>query len=106
MEQKNKLTPMQEKAINHGKGNALVSASAGSGKTFVVIERIIRLIIEEGVGVDEILAVTFTKLAAQEMKDKLRSALTKKYLQVGDSRLKEQLDLVSSSDISTIHSFC
>ena len=106
MEQKNKLTPMQEKAINHGKGNALVSASAGSGKTFVVIERIIRLIIEEGVGVDEILAVTFTKLAAQEMKDKLRSALTKKYLQEGDSRLKEQLDLVSSSDISTIHSFC
>ena len=54
MEVKNNLTPMQEKAIMHGKGNAIVSASAGSGKTFVVIERIIRLIIEDGVSVDEI----------------------------------------------------
>lgn len=106
MKQLNKLTPMQEKAIMHGSGNALVSASAGSGKTFVVIERIIRLIIEEGVGIDEILAVTFTKLAAQEMKDKLRSALTKKYISTGDNRLKEQLELINASDISTIHSFC
>ncbi len=106
MEVKNNLTPMQEKAIMHGKGNALVSASAGSGKTFVVIERIIRLITLEGVSVDEILAVTFTKLAAQEMKDKLRSALTKKYLQTSDDWLKQQLELVSNADISTIHSFC
>lgn len=106
MEKKNNLTPMQEKAIMHGKGNALVSASAGSGKTFVVIERIIRLIVEEGVKVDEILAVTFTKLAAQEMKDKLRSALTKKYLATKDERLKEELELVNGADISTIHSFC
>ena len=106
MEVKNNLTPMQEKAIMHGKGNAIVSASAGSGKTFVVIERIIRLIIEDGVSVDEILAVTFTKLAAQEMKEKLRLALTKKYLQTGDNRLKEQLDLIGVADISTIHSFC
>ena len=106
MEKKNNLTPMQEKAIMHGKGNALVSASAGSGKTFVVIERIIRLIAEEGVSVNEILAVTFTKLAAQEMKDKLRSALTKKYLATKDERLKGELELINVSDISTIHSFC
>ncbi len=106
MKQTNNLTPMQEKAIMHGNGNALVSASAGSGKTFVVIERIIRLIIEENVSLDEILAVTFTKLAAQEMKDKLRSALTKKYLLTGENRLKEQLELINACDISTIHSFC
>ncbi len=106
MSNRNNLTPMQQKAIMHGTGNALVSASAGSGKTFVVIERIIRLIIEEGVKVDEILAVTFTKLAAQEMKDKLKLALTKKYLSTGEERLKQELEQISISDISTIHSFC
>ncbi len=106
MSKNNTLTAMQLKAIMHGKGNALVSASAGSGKTFVVIERIIRLILEENVKVDEILAVTFTKLAAQEMKDKLLSALTKKYLSVKDINLKNQLDLIPSADICTIHSFC
>ena len=103
---KPKLTEMQERAVLHGKGNALVSASAGSGKTHVVIERIIRLIIEEGVSVKKILAVTFTKLAAEEMKEKLKTALTKKYLATKDKRLKEELDFVNGSDISTIDSFC
>ena len=106
MSNKNILTPMQLQAINHLGGNALVSASAGSGKTFVVIERIIKLILENGVNVDEILAVTFTKLAAEEMKEKLNSALTKKYLATRDIRLKQQLDLIPSADVSTIHSFC
>ena len=106
MKYKTNLTPMQLKAITHGRGNALVSASAGSGKTFVVIERIIRLIIEENVSVSEILAVTFTKLAAQEMKDKLRDALTKSYLETKNPRFKAEIDKISSSDISTIDSFC
>ena len=75
---KPELTKRQKEAVEHGKGNALVSASAGSGKTHVVIERIIRLIIDEGVPVKNILAVTFTKLAAEEMKEKLKRALTKK----------------------------
>ncbi len=100
------LTEMQLKAVRHLHGNALVSASAGSGKTRVVIDRIIRLITEEGVKVNEILAVTFTKLAAEEMKDKLKTALTKKYLETKDRQYKEQLELVSSSDICTIDSFC
>lgn len=106
MKSNTNLTPMQKKAIMHKNGNALVSASAGSGKTFVVIERIIRLIIEENVSVSEILAVTFTKLAAQEMKEKLRDALTKSYLETKNSRFKEEIDKISSSDISTIDSFC
>lgn len=106
MSKKDNLTPMQRKAVEHVKGNALVSASAGSGKTRVVIDRIIRLITEEGVKVNEILAVTFTKLAAEEMKDKLKNALTKKYLATRDRNYKEQLELVSSSDICTIDSFC
>lgn len=100
------LTTMQKKAVKHLNGNALVSASAGSGKTRVVIDRIIRLITMQGVKVNEILAVTFTKLAAEEMKDKLKTALTKKYLSTRDKIYKEQLDLVSSSDICTIDSFC
>ncbi len=103
---KPKLTEKQALAVNHGKGNALVSASAGSGKTHVVIERIIRLILDEGVPVKNILAVTFTKLAAEEMKEKLKSALSKKYLETKDKRLKEELDSVNACDISTIDSFC
>ena len=107
------LTVNQEKAINHKHidGNAIVSASAGSGKTFVVIKRIIRLITEEDVKVNEILAVTFTNLAAGEMKEKLKSAIIKK---INDkttplelkNRLKIELNNVNSADISTIHSFC
>lgn len=106
MNNKNTLTLMQSKAISHGSGNALVSASAGSGKTFVVIERIIRLILEENVSVSEILAITFTKLAAGEMKDKLKEALTKKYVETKDARLKKEIDLINTADISTIDAFC
>ncbi|MBO7215208.1 MAG: UvrD-helicase domain-containing protein [Clostridia bacterium] len=100
------LTEKQIQAISHGKGNALVSASAGSGKTHVVIERIIRLIIEEKVPVKKVLALTFTKLAAEEMKEKLKKALTKKYLETKQSWLKDELDDVNLADISTIDSFC
>ncbi len=100
-----KLTKAQQDAINHDKGNLLVSASAGSGKTHVIIERIIRLVKDKGVSVDKILAVTFTKLAAEEMKVKLKSALISEYNKTGELYLKEQIKLVSISDISTIHSF-
>ena len=61
------LTKQQQEVINHGSGNILVSASAGSGKTHTMIERVIRLITEENVNVSEILCVTFTEAAAFEM---------------------------------------
>ena len=104
-------TEEQKKAIMRDKGNILVSASAGSGKTFVMIERLIRLITEEKTDVENILAVTFTQLAAQEMKTKLADALTKK-ISDGDisdkerTRLKEQLADVPMASVSTFHSFC
>ena len=104
-------TEEQKKAIMRDKGNILVSASAGSGKTFVMIERLIRLITEEKTDVENILAVTFTQLAAQEMKTKLADALTKK-ISDGDisdkerARLKEQLADVPMASVSTFHSFC
>ena len=67
----NKMTQNQIDAVQKTGKNVLVSASAGAGKTFVMIERIIRLILEENVDVGNILAVTYTNLAASEMKQKL-----------------------------------
>lgn len=99
------LTSKQYECVVHNSGNALVSASAGSGKTHVVIERIITLILDGKTTVDRVLAVTFTKLAAQEMKDKLKRALIKE-INNGRSELKEELENVYNADISTIHSFC
>ena len=91
-------------------GKTLVSASAGSGKTTVMIEKIIRLI-ESGGNVSEILAVTFTKKAASQMKEKLSNALIKAINRketTPEQRiiLKRQLSEVPMADISTIHSFC
>ena len=103
------FTPEQSAAID-AKGKVIVSASAGSGKTTVMIEKIIRQI-TEGVGVDEILAVTFTNKAAASMKEKLCKAIIEEInkpettLQKRNA-LKEQLSLVPSADISTIHSYC
>ncbi len=103
------FTSEQLRAIE-AQGKVIVSASAGSGKTTVMIEKIIRLI-TSGVGVDEILAVTFTNKAAASMKEKLCKAIIEAIndpelsLQKRDS-LKKQLSLVSTADISTIHSYC
>ena len=106
---KARFTPEQQAAISAA-GRTIVSASAGSGKTTVMIEKIIRLILD-GVEVSEILAVTFTKKAASQMKEKLRKAIIKAINEDdADSarrkRLKKQLDEVATADISTIHAFC
>lgn len=101
-----KYTKSQKQAVLHDSGNLLVSASAGSGKTMVIIDRIVRLITENKAKVDEILAMTFTKAAASEMKEKLKKALLKEFNETGDLKLKKQLDRVNASSISTIHSFC
>ena len=103
-----KLKPEQLKAINHNEGNCLVSASAGSGKTFVMINRMIRLIVEGYANVNEILAVTFTESAASDMKQKLIKDLANAVAEHQDKekRIKENLNLVRTADISTLHSFC
>ena len=103
------FTVEQQAAID-SKGKVIVSASAGSGKTTVMIEKIIQLILGD-TAVSDILAVTFTKKAASQMKDKLKRELIKAINSDGISadkrkRLKDQLSLVASADISTIHSFC
>ena len=73
-----KWTDKQKEAIETRDKNILVSAAAGSGKTAVLVERIIRLVIEEKVNIDELLVVTFTKSAASEMKAKIIKAIKKK----------------------------
>ena len=101
------LTEEQRKAVLQNDGNALVSASAGSGKTFVMIERVIRLILEGKADADSILAVTYTKLAAEEMKEKLVKAVIAEINEGGDSeRFRKTLAEIPTSDISTFHSFC
>ena len=102
-----KPTKEQQAAID-SRGKVIVSASAGSGKTFVMIQKLVGAI-ERGADLDEVLAVTFTKKAAAQMKEKLRSELIKRMENSDDekkARLKVQLSKIASADISTIHSLC
>ena len=103
------LTEEQRAAIE-STGETLVSASAGSGKTFVMIEKIIALILEGKAEISSVLAVTFTNLAAAEMKEKLKRAIIARINEENDSdtkaRLRCQLNEIGASDISTLHSFC
>ncbi len=101
-----KFTVEQEKAVYHDKGNILVSASAGSGKTHTMIERVKRLILEKGVSVNQILAVTFTESAAADMKEKLKKALTEQIGNGDNKTLIKELNEIPTADISTLHSFC
>ena len=100
----------EQQAAIEASGKTIVSASAGSGKTTVMIEKILRLI-QSGVDLSEILAVTYTKKAAAQMKDKLRKELMKTIASPETDkslkkRLKGQLMKVAGADISTVHSFC
>ena len=101
------LTKEQLDAIS-SRGKVIVSASAGSGKTFVMIERLVQLILG-GADVRKVLAVTFTNKAAVQMKERLRSALLKRIAESDEkerTRIKEQIAALPLADISTIHSFC
>lgn len=105
-----KWNPEQLKAIEARNLNVLVSASAGAGKTTVLVERLVRLVIEDGVSIDQILAMTFTEAAANEMKKRLNVQLLLQYETTSDlqlkQRLKDQIGLLQNAKISTIHSFC
>ena len=102
-------TDEQLSAIHEKNGNILVSAAAGSGKTAVLVERIIKLITDETnpVDIDRLLVVTFTKAAASEMKERIGAAVTEELKKNPDSvNLKRQAVLLNHADIMTIHSFC
>lgn len=95
--------PEQEEVLLNDKKNMLVSASAGSGKTYIMIKYITKLICEERIPVKDFLVLTFTKAAATEMKERLLKSLKKKG---DDPFIIEQIDSLSVANISTIHSFC
>ena len=102
-------TPEQEKVISLRNRNILVSAAAGSGKTAVLVERIITMLTkdEPPINVDELLIVTFTEAAASEMKERILSAIEKKLEENPDNvHLQKQSTLIHSAMITTIHSFC
>lgn len=98
----------EQNAAIAARGKVIVSASAGSGKTTVMIDRLVGLILG-GADIRSILAVTFTTKAAAQMKEKLRSALIKQIASADGeerARLKDQLSALPLADISTIHAFC
>lgn len=104
-------TAGQKQAINdHPAGNILVSASAGSGKTRVLVDRIIKMVVEDGINIDQLLVVTFTNAAAKEMKERLQEALKKDYQAASEPRLKRhllrQIQKVPVADITTIDAYC
>lgn len=101
-------TEEQARAIE-AEGRVIVSASAGSGKTKIMIERILRLVLSGRASVTDLLAVTFTKKAAFQMKERLRAALLDGMKRNGGEkreRLRAELDLLGVAEISTVHSFC
>lgn len=102
-------TAEQQKVIDLRNRNILVSAAAGSGKTAVLVERIIQRITDERepVDVDRMLIVTYTEAAASEMKERIAAAIEKQLEQrPGDARLEQQAALIHTAPITTIHSFC
>ncbi|CAJ1314231.1 helicase-exonuclease AddAB subunit AddA [Paenibacillus nuruki] len=102
-------TDDQWKAISLDGGNMLVAAAAGSGKTAVLVERIIRQVTDpiHPMDVDRMLVATFTKAAATEMRQRIRAALDKEVLRrPEDDHLRQQLALLSQASITTLHSFC
>ena len=102
-----KWTEEQLQAINEKGNNILVAAAAGSGKTAVLVERIINKVINENIDIDKILVVTFTSAAASEIRERILDAIYKKLEENPENtNLQRQINLINKANISTIHSFC
>lgn len=104
-----KWTKEQENVIKKRGGNLLVSAAAGSGKTAVLVQRIIEMIMdkERPVDIDKLLVVTFTKAAAAQMKERIQEAIERELKKnPANDHLIRQMSLIHKAQITTIHSFC
>ncbi|WP_430606178.1 helicase-exonuclease AddAB, AddA subunit [Enterococcus sp. AZ170] len=103
------FTDNQWQAVFDGDENILVSASAGSGKTTVLVRRVIEKL-KSGVDIDRLLIVTYTEAAAKEMKERIQVALQKAITNESDQEKKQhfirQLTLLPTAHISTLHAFC
>ncbi len=102
------FTEEQKKAIFTRNSDIIVSASAGSGKTAVLVERIIKIITDKQtpVDIDNLLVVTFTSAAASEMRERISKALAEAVEKGADEHISRQIALINHADITTIHSFC
>jgi ATP-dependent exoDNAse (exonuclease V) beta subunit len=94
-----RLTPEQHEAVERREGSLFLHAGAGSGKTRVLVERFVRAVVDDGVGVERILAITFTEKAAAELKGRLR----RRFLELGE---REKAREAEAAWVSTIHGFC
>lgn len=104
-----KRTPEQDRAVKATGHNILVAASAGSGKTMVLIDRIMRILLEERQDITNLLVVTFTNAAAREMKEKLRKKIQQvmpTVEQAAKKHLLRQLELLDVADICTLDAYC
>ena len=104
-----KWTEEQQKVIDLRNRNILVSAAAGSGKTAVLVERILSMLTDrvKPVDIDRLLIVTFTNAAAAEMRERIANAVENRLTEDPDnSHLQRQLTLIHNAQITTIHSFC
>ncbi len=103
-----KWTEEQQAAIDSRGSNLLVAAAAGSGKTAVLVERIIQIILKDKIDIDRLLIVTFTNAAAGEMRERISTAIMREMdKKVNDEQhLRRQINLLNRASITTIHSFC
>ena len=100
-------TDEQKQAIYEKGNNILVAAAAGSGKTAVLVERMINKIINEKIDINKILVVTFTNAAASEMRERILDAIYKKLEKnPDDENMQKQITLLNMASICTIDSFC
>ncbi len=104
-----KLTAQQQQAVDHRGGRLLVSAAAGSGKTKVLVERLMGYLTDpvQPANIDEFLMITYTKAAAAELRGKIAAELSKRIAAEPENRhLQQQLQRLYLTKISTVHAFC
>jgi ATP-dependent helicase/nuclease subunit A len=99
-------TPAQQKAIETVDRGVLVTASAGTGKTAVLSQRVVGCITDGPVQANAMLVLTFTDAAGEEMRSRIAETLYRRYMETRDPRIQQQLLLLDRAYISTIHSFC
>ena len=101
------LTTEQQAAVDNRGGGLLVSAAAGSGKTRVLVERLLARVTGEGLDIDRFLVITYTKAAAAELRGRIVEELSARLAErPTDAHLRRQSTMVYKAGISTVHAFC